>query len=106
MTTVLYLSIKFFLVFLSSICRWASCRGSIPQPIVVFSLFASLLSAPRKKRWMIVGVTLIALRTCAEMIHGYMYGHDDWEEDESHGVEQEEEDKGMNMKNSTGTKRG
>jgi len=78
MTSILYLSFKFFFVFLSSLCRWASCRGSLPQPIVVFSLFASLLSAPRKKRWMIVGLTLIVLRTCAEMIHGY--SHEDWDE--------------------------
>ncbi len=81
LTNILYLSFKFALVFLSSICRWASCRGSLPQPIVAFSLFASLFSAPKKKRWMIAGMTLMILRTCAEMIHGYKYGNERWDDE-------------------------
>lgn len=29
-------------------------------------------------------MTLVALRTVAELIHGYVYGSKDWEDDELH----------------------
>ncbi len=80
-TTAFKMSFKYSIAFLSQICRWASCRGSLPQPIVVFFLAASALSAPRKQRLLTVGITLIALRTVAEALHGYI--HDGW--DEYHG---------------------
>lgn len=72
------MSFKYSIAFLSQICRWASCRGSLPQPIVVFFLAASALSAPRKQRLLTVGITLIALRTLAEALHGYI--HDGWDD--------------------------
>jgi hypothetical protein len=31
---------------------------------------------------MTIGITLIALRTVAEIIHGYVYGNEDWDDDE------------------------
>ena len=79
-TTAFKLSFQYSIVFLSQVCRWASCRGSLPQPIVVFLLAASALSAPRRRRLLTVGITLIALRTIAEMLHGYI--HDDWDEED------------------------
>eukprot|EP01083_Nonionella_stella_P205955 749528_1 len=69
---------------LSYICRWASCRGALPQPIIVFLLAASALSAPRRKRIITVGITLIALRTLAEGLHGYIYEDDDWTDGRLH----------------------
>lgn len=66
---------------LSYICRWASCRGALPQPIIVFLLVASALSAPRRKKLLTVGITLIAARTLAEALHGYIYGNNEWGDD-------------------------
>ena len=53
----------------------------MPQPIVVFFLFAAAISAPSKRRFTTVGVTLVALRTAAEALHGYIYGNEDWDDD-------------------------
>ncbi len=69
------------LALLSYCCRWASCRGSLPQPIVVFVLAASGVCAPRKKRLMTMTITLLALRTLAEALHGYVNGNEDWEDE-------------------------
>jgi hypothetical protein len=73
---------KSFIAILSYICRWASCRGALPQPIVVFVFVASALSAPKRKRVMTAFLALIATRTVAEAVHGYVYGNDDWEDDD------------------------
>ena len=82
-TAIFKSSFKTFLAILSYLCRWASCRGALPQPIVVFYyLAASALSAPKRRRLMTIGITLVALRTVAEIIHGYVYGNEDWEDDE------------------------
>ena len=81
-TTIFKSSFKTFLAIFSYLCRWASCRGALPQPIVVFLLAASALSAPKRRRLMTMGITLIALRTLAEIIHGYIYGNEDWEDEE------------------------
>ena len=69
------------------VCRWASCRGALPQPIVVFLLAASGISAPRKRRLMTVGLALIATRAIAEALHGYIYGNEDWDDEDlvNHG---------------------
>jgi hypothetical protein len=82
MTSVFYLAFKLFFLILSRLCRWASCRGTLPQPLVVFTLLSSIISAPRNKRIFMVGITIIAIRTLAEMVHGYKYSHFDWEEEE------------------------
>jgi hypothetical protein len=73
------MSFKYSIAALSQVCRWASCRGSLPQPIVVFFLAASALSAPRRRKLMTVGITLIALRTLAEALNGFVHD-DEWED--------------------------
>lgn len=73
---------KSFIAILSYVCRWASCRGALPQPIVVFVFVASALSAPKRKKVMTAFLALIATRTVAEAVHGYVYGNDDWEDDD------------------------
>ena len=91
-TTLFKVSFQYTIAALNQVCRWASCRGSLPQPIVVFFLAASTLSAPKQKRLMTVGITLIVLRTFAEILHGYI--NDDWddfeEKDDSDCEEQRE----------------
>ena len=87
-TTLFKVSFQYTIAIFSQICRWASCRGSLPQPIVVFFLTASALSAPKRKRLMTVGITLIALRTLGEALHGYI--RDDFQEDESDCEEERE----------------
>ncbi len=77
------------IALLSYLCRWASCRGALPQPIIVFVLAASALSAPRRKKLMTVGFTLIALRTLAEAAHGYMYGNEDWEDEDEYDYDED-----------------
>jgi hypothetical protein len=69
------------LAILSYICHWASCRGSLPQPIIVFMLGASAVCAPRRRRLATMVVTLVAMRTLAEALHGYISGNEDWEND-------------------------
>ncbi len=73
------MSFRYSIAMLSQVCRWASCRGSLPQPIVVFFLSASALSAPRRRKMVTVALTLIILRTVAEALHGYTH---DWDEDD------------------------
>jgi len=81
-TTICTTTFRTTLALLASASRWATCKGALPQPIVVCILSAAALSAPRRRRWMALGVTLLALRTVAELIHGYVYGNKDWEDDE------------------------
>jgi hypothetical protein len=38
------------------------------------------LCARRGSRIQTVGITLLALRTIGELLHGYVYGDEDWEE--------------------------
>jgi hypothetical protein len=78
---VLTSAFKTTLALVSYCCRWASCRGSVPQPIVVFVLAASAVCAPRRKRLMTIALTLVAMRTLAEALHGYVQGNEDWEDD-------------------------
>ena len=60
------------------LCRWASCKGSLPQPFVVFFLAASGLCAPRRRKFMTLGLALVGLRTVAELLHGYTHGDVGW----------------------------
>lgn len=78
---VLTSAFKTTLALVSYCCRWASCRGSVPQPVVVFVLAASAVCAPRRKRLMTIALTLVAMRTLAEALHGYVQGNEDWEDD-------------------------
>jgi len=80
-TSTIRSAFKMGFIFFGSIAKWASCRGALPQPIVVFALSTAALSAPRRKRRLTVLLTLLALRTIAEALHGYIYGNEDWEDD-------------------------
>lgn len=52
----------------------------MPQPIVVMGVTSAFLCArPRKRLWA-VSLSLIAMRTVGELIHGYVYGDEDWED--------------------------
>ena len=75
-TLLFQATFKTALAILSYVGRWASCRGALPQPLVIFVLAASAVSAPRKKRMLTVGFTLLAIRTVAEALHGYVHGND------------------------------
>ena len=80
-TSLFRTTFQITLLGLSYLCRWASCRGSLPQPMVVLLLFASAVSAPKGRRFLTIAFTTIALRTTAELIHGLKYGpHDDWDD--------------------------
>ena len=59
-------------------CRWASVRGSIPQPLVVMAVSTAALCV-RKNRLLSVFLVLLGLRTFGELIHGYVLGDDGWE---------------------------
>ena len=87
------------LLVLSYLCRWASCRGSLPQPMVVLLLFASAVSAPKGRRFLTVSLTILALRTTAELIHGLKYGpHEDWDDDYYYNHEDDHVDTNANTK--------
>ena len=50
------------------VCRWALCRGVLPQPIAVFVLVASVISSkcPQTKKMMTFALALVATRTLVE----------------------------------------
>jgi len=70
------------------LCRWAGVRGTIPQPIVVTTVFAILLSARRGQRVVSVALTVLGLRLVGEFIHGSLHGNEFWDDEydfEEHG---------------------
>lgn len=89
-TTLLTSTFKTSINMMRYLCNWATCRGALPRPIVVFVTAASVFGAPKRRRLMTVGVTLLLLRTVAEALHGYRKRHKDWHEerhDESNNEE-------------------
>ena len=80
-TTFFNSALRSCLLIATYVCRWASVRGAIPQPIVIMGVVASFLSARPRYRLRTVLVALVVLRTAGELIHGYAYGDTDWEED-------------------------
>lgn len=66
------------LMVASYTCRWASVRGALPQPIVVMGLTTAALCARPKQKLSMVILTLLALRTVGELLHGYV--NEGWEE--------------------------
>ena len=68
-----------FLLVGSYLSRWASVRGALPQPVVVLGLLSAALSA-RRRRLRAVVIALISLRTAGEIVHGYVYGYEGWED--------------------------
>ena len=75
------MGLRYTIATVTFLCRWASCRGALPQPVVVFLLAASGLCAPRRKRLITLSLTLLVLRTFAEVLHGYIYGSDGWDDE-------------------------
>lgn len=73
---------RLFLLVGSYLCRWASVRGALPQPVVVVGLCTAGVCARRKLR--AVGIALIAMRTIGELIHGSMYDSEDWHDAEDY----------------------
>jgi hypothetical protein len=76
----------------SYLCEWASVRGALPQPLVVFSVITAALSTrARQGRLTTVIVMLLALHTLGEVIHGYQFGDKDGWDDDDDDVEEEDE---------------
>ena len=63
------------------LCRWAGVRGTIPQPIVVMSVIAVIVSSRRGQRMMLLALTLLAMRLLGEFIHGSIHGNEFWEDE-------------------------
>ncbi|KAL7446205.1 hypothetical protein ACHAXH_009381 [Discostella pseudostelligera] len=63
------------------LCRWAGVRGTIPQPIVVMSVVAILVSSRRGQRMMSLALTVLAMRLVGEFIHGSLYGNEFWDDE-------------------------
>ena len=72
-------------------CRWASVRGSIPQPLVVMAVSTAALSV-RRHRIRAVVLVLLGLRTFGELLHGYVLGDEGWEYHHDEEEEEEESD--------------
>jgi hypothetical protein len=77
-----------FLIIASVIARWASVRGALPQYVVVIGVAAAGLSARPGNRLWVLGLTLIAMRTMGEVVHGYSY--DDFEFDSEDNMDEDE----------------
>ena len=63
------------------LCRWAGVRGTIPQPIVVMSVVAIIVSSRRGQRMMSLALTVLALRLVGEFIHGSLHGNEFWDDE-------------------------
>ena len=62
--------------------KWASVRGSIPQPVVVVGVLSAGLSARPGRRLRSVIVALLALRMVGELLHGYIHDDVDFDDDD------------------------
>lgn len=56
-------------------------RGTIPQPIVVVTVCAVLLSSYRQQRVFSLGLTLLAIRMLGEFMHGSVHGNEFWDDE-------------------------
>lgn len=63
------------------LCRWAGVRGTIPQPIVVILVIATVLSSRGGSRAMSLVLTVLAMRLVGEFIHGSLNGNEFWEDE-------------------------
>ena len=75
-----------------ALARWASVRGSLPQPVVVVGAMSAFLSARPGRRFRSVAVALLALRVVGELLHGYMYEDADFFEDDQDDEYEEYDD--------------
>ena len=81
---------KGILTFSSYTCRWASVKGALPQPIVVMGLVSAVLCARPRHRLSVLGLTLLALRTTGELLHGYV--NNNWDDANYREYDDEEND--------------
>ena len=79
LTNMISSVVKGGLLVASYLCRWASVKGAIPQPVVVMAVASMFASARPRQRVKTVVFTLLILRTLGELIHGYIQGDEDWE---------------------------
>ena len=54
-------------------------RGTIPQPIVVTTVFAALVSS--RRRVVALGLTVLVLRLAGELLHGGLNGNEFWDDE-------------------------
>jgi hypothetical protein len=73
--------VQSFTVVAGSLGRWASVRGSLPQPLIMVSILSAVLSARPGRRFQSVIIATLALRMIGELLHGYMYDNLDFEDD-------------------------
>mmetsp|Transcript_8980 Transcript_8980/g.24668 ORF Transcript_8980/g.24668 Transcript_8980/m.24668 type:complete len:268 (-) Transcript_8980:51-854(-) len=71
------------------VCRWASVRGSLPQPVVVVGAVSAVLSSRPGSRLRNLFLTLLVIRAAGELLHGYMYDDTDfWDPEDGQNNEQ------------------
>mmetsp|Transcript_15706 Transcript_15706/g.32641 ORF Transcript_15706/g.32641 Transcript_15706/m.32641 type:complete len:843 (-) Transcript_15706:139-2667(-) len=80
-TSLVLYSTRMVLSSFGILCRWAGVRGTIPQSIVVISVFASIVSARRGQRIIALLISLLGLRMVGEFIHGSLYGNEFWDDE-------------------------
>jgi hypothetical protein len=91
---------KSLLVLGSYMCRWASVRGAIPQPVVVLGVATAGICGRKPVRAIVVA--LILMRTFGELLHGALNGDEGWEEEEKEVNDNEEEEEGLSGAGSSG----
>lgn len=62
------------------LCRWAGVRGTIPQPIVVTTVFAVLVASRQGQRMVSAALAVLALRLVGELVHGGLHGNEFWDD--------------------------
>jgi hypothetical protein len=80
--------LRSFLLVASYLSRWATVRGAIPQPLVVFGLISAGICARPRRRLRTIAITLLGLRTAGELVHGYVFGEQGWEDEEDYEDEE------------------
>jgi hypothetical protein len=92
LTNMISTVFKAGLLIASYLCRWASVKGAIPQPVVVMAVMSTTVSARPGVRVRMVAFTLLILRTIGEVIHGYVNGNQDWEDCNLYEFDKEKEE--------------
>jgi hypothetical protein len=78
-------------ILAGSLGRWASVRGSLPQPVIMVSIFSAVLSARPGRRLQTVVLATLVLRMLGEVLHGYADDDLDFEDDRTEEFEEEED---------------
>eukprot|EP00980_Cylindrotheca_fusiformis_P024649 scaffold12194_cov129-Cylindrotheca_fusiformis.AAC.13 len=78
-----------------SVGRWASVRGTVPQPVIMVGILSAILSARPGRRIQTAVLATLSLRMLGELLHGYMFDDLDFEDDLTREHDEDEEsDKG------------